>query len=110
MENTIGEQENKKAFVGGHDSPVQVGSNGGANITEPSLIKTEQEYNVGQVGYHGGVTPIISTYSADMTNSDTNTLDTTASEENLSAKYKNPNVKQDTSQMPPNASGQERSI
>ncbi len=108
-ENTIGEYADKKAFVGQHDSPVVTGSNGGANITQPSLNDAEQEYIVGQVGYHGGVTPIITTMTADTTNSGTD-LNITASEQNLSAKYKNPNVKQDTSQMPPNASGQERSI
>ena len=106
--NIVGEFENKKAFVGQHDSAVRVGSNGGANISQPSL-DAEQEYNVGRVGYHNGGTTIISTMTADTTNSDTNTLDTTASEENRSAKYKYPNVSQDTSQMPP-SNGEEPRI
>lgn len=78
-------------------------------IKSPSLADAEQEYNVGKVGYHNGVSTIIPVSTPDMTNSDTNTLDTTASEKNLSAKYKYPNVKQDTSEMPP-SNGQEPSI
>lgn len=109
MENTIGELGTKKSFVGKHDSPVRTGSNGGANITEPSLASAEQEYSVGKVSYHSGVSPIISTTTADTTNSDTNTLDTTASDKNLSAKFKYPNVSQSTSPMPP-SNGQEPSI
>lgn len=107
MENTIGEKENKTAFVGQHDSPVR-GGNGGANIGSPSL-NGEQEYNVGRVVYHTGDTTIISTTSADITNSSTNTLDTTASEENRSARFKYPRVSQSTSEMPP-SNGQEPRI
>ncbi len=108
MENTIGEYGDKKAFVGGHDSPVQVSSTGGANITQPTM-DNEEEYNVGVVGYHGGVTPNIGTYTADTTNSGTD-LNISASEENLSAKYKYPNVRQNTSQMPAEPQGDEPSI
>lgn len=108
-ENTIGEYADKKAFVGGHDSPVAYSSSQSPDITQPSLQDAEQEYQVGQVGYHNGVTPIIATMTADTTNVGTD-LNISNSEENLSAKYKYPTVKQDTSQMPPNASGQERSI
>lgn len=43
--------------------------------------------------YKEGETVIIATKSADMTNSSTN-INQTASGENLSAKFKNPNVKQ----------------
>lgn len=99
-ENTIGEFGDKKAFVGGHDSPVH-GTSGGANITEPSLADAEQEYVVGKVEYHSGVSDLISTQSADTTNSDTNTLDTTASTADLAGKYEYPNVRQNTSEMPP---------
>lgn len=108
-ENTIGEYGEKKSFVGQHDSPVSYDKSRSPDITQPSLADAEQEYIVGQVGYHNGVTTIIPVSTPDMTNSDTNTLDTTASEANLSAKYKNPNVKQDTSQMPP-SNGQEPRI
>lgn len=45
------------------------------------------------VQYHAGESRIISTMSADMTNSDTN-LNVTNSEENRSAKFKNPQNKQ----------------
>lgn len=100
-------KEVKQAYEVGE--PYQTNSYGGANIDQPSLSEAEQEYNVGKVGYHNGVSTNISTMTADTTNSDTNTLDTTASEENRSAKYKNPNVKQDTSQMPP-SNGQEPRI
>lgn len=105
-QNIIGEFKDKTAFVGEHHNPVQVGTNSGANISQPSL-DGEQEYNVGRVAYHNGVSNIISTMSADTTNSDTNTLDTTASDENRSAKWKTGS--QDQSQLPPN-NGEERRI
>lgn len=107
-QNIIGEFEEKSSFVGQHDSPVRIGSNGGANITQPSL-DAEQEYNVGRAAYHNGVSDNISTHTADTTNADTNTYDTTASEENLSAKWKYPRVSDSPSQMPP-SNGEERRI
>lgn len=74
MENTIGESADKKAFVGQHDSPVRVGSNGGANISEPSL-DTKSSYIVGNPSYKNGGTDLIGTKTADTKNSDT-TLNT----------------------------------
>jgi len=50
------------------------------------------------VSYHDGETTIISTKSADVTGSDTN-LNTIASTKNLSAKFKNPQNKQDPAIM-----------
>ncbi len=108
MENTIGEYADKKAFVGQHDSPVQVGSNSGANISSPTL-DAEEDYNVGTVSYHTGGTAIISTMTADTTNSGTD-LNITNSEENLSAKFKYPRVSQNTSQMPSEPAGDEPNI
>lgn len=99
-------KEVKQAYTVGE--PYETNSYGGANITEPSLGDAEREYEVGAVGYHGGVSPIITTYSADTNNSDTS-LNVGASEENLSAKYKYPRVSQNTSQMPP-SNGQEPTI
>jgi len=99
MENTVGEMENKKSFVGGYDSPIRTG--GGVNyITSKDLNDPEEMYQVGTAQFAPSGTTIISTKTADTKNSDANTLDTTASSANLSAKYKYPNVSQSTSQMP----------
>ena len=56
-------------------------------IIQPSLNSKNTGGNVGQPEY-AGTTTIISTKSADMTNSTTD-LNGTYSSENLSAKYKN---------------------
>jgi hypothetical protein len=72
-------------------------------------LDAEESYKVGVVGYNDGTT-IIPVSTPDMTNSSTNTLDTTASSENLSAKYKYPNVHQSTSQMPAEPNGDEPNI
>jgi len=56
-------------------------------ITQPSLDTKNTGGNVGQPEY-AGTTTIISTKSADMTNSTTD-LNGTYSSENLSAKWKN---------------------
>ncbi len=76
-------------------------------ITIPSL-DAEEMYKVGTIGYQNGGTTIISTKTADTTNSDVNTLDTIANGVNQSAKWKTRT--QSTSQMPGEPSGDEPSI
>ena len=67
--------------------------------TKPDLKAKKPAEVIGTVGYHDGVSEIIGTKSADTTNASANTLDTTASDENRSAKFKNPRVRQDTGLM-----------
>ncbi len=62
------------------------------NITKPGL-RTKDAVIIPSPGYQDGTT-IISTQTADMTNSETD-LNQTASSENQSAKYKYPRVRQD---------------
>ena len=67
-----------------------VGPAGIAPITQPSLNAMKPMGNgINAPVYHDGETTIIATKSADMTNYDT-TLNISASTENRSAKYKNP--------------------
>ena len=66
------------------------------NITQPALNTKDTGGVVGQPVYFDGVANIIGTSSAPTTNSDTN-LNQTSSDENLSAKYKNPSVSVDAS-------------
>lgn len=99
-------KEVKEAYTVG--TPMRVSTTGGANITTPSM-DTEEMYQVGNVGYMNGGTTIISTKTADMTNSDTN-LNVTPNEVNQSAKYKYPNVKQSTSMMPSEPLGDQPNI
>ena len=68
-------------------------------ITKPNL-EAKGMYEVGTVKYAPDGTTIIPVSTPDMKNSDVNTLDTTASSENLSAKYKYPNVSQSKVPMP----------
>ena len=62
-------------------------------ITKPSLDSKPTAGVVGTPTYQDATT-LISTKSADMTNSDTD-LNITASNENLSAKFKYPRVSED---------------
>jgi len=65
------------------------------NITQPSLDTKKPVGNgVTAPAYDNSVANIIATKTADMRNTGTN-LNQTASNENLSAKFKNPRVKQD---------------
>lgn len=94
-------KEVKEAYTVG--TPTQ--SNGGANyITSRDLNDPEEMYQVGTASFAQGGTTIISTKSADTRNSDTN-LNVDNSEINQSAKYKYPNVRQNTSQMPKESGG-----
>ena len=98
MENTVGEMENKKSFVGGYDSPIRTG--GGVNyITSKDLNDPEEMYQVGTPVFDSGVDQYIAGGDKDTTNSSTD-LNQSYDQTNRSAKYKNPNVKQSTSQMP----------
>jgi hypothetical protein len=71
-------------------------------------LDAEEMYIVGTPSFQDGTT-IIPNVTPDMTNSDTD-LNITASEENLSAKYKYPSVSQSTSQVPAEPNGDEPSI
>jgi hypothetical protein len=72
-------------------------------ITQPNLDTKKPVGNgINAPVYENGVANIISTKSADMTNSSTN-INQTASSENLSAKFKNPSAKADVA---PEAQGQ----
>ncbi len=98
-------KEVKEAYVVG--TPTQ--TNGGAGyITTPSL-DAEEMYIVRNVGYQNGGTDIIATKTADTTNSGTN-LNVMPNGVNQSAKYKYPNVRQDTSRMPSEPAGDEPNI
>ena len=66
--------------------------------TKPDLKAKKPAEVIGTVGYHDGVSEIVGTKSADMTNSST-TLNTSASNENRSKRFKNPQVTQDTGLM-----------
>ncbi len=62
--------------------------------TQPDLdTKSPVGNGINKPVYKNGVEELISTKSADMTNASTN-INQSASEENLSAKFKNPQVKQ----------------
>jgi hypothetical protein len=63
-------------------------------ITKPTLDAKDTAGVVGKPEYAPEVTNIIATKSADMKNTATD-LNQTASTENLSAKWKNPQVKQE---------------
>ncbi len=92
MENIIGEFAEKKSFLGLDEHPPM--ATGTTNATQPDL-QARQPVGNGVTGavYHGGETMNASVRGADTTNS-TTTLNTTASEENRSKKFKNPQVKQ----------------
>lgn len=63
-------------------------------MIEKPTLKTKDAVQVDSPVYKAGVSELISTHSADTTNSSTN-LNQTASQEDLSAKFKYPNVKQE---------------
>jgi hypothetical protein len=90
MENTIGETAEKKAFVGQHDSPVRVGADKTQDIRETPLESKDTAGKVGKPVFADHTLNATGTYK---TNTDTN-LNITASEENRSAQFKNPRVKQ----------------
>jgi len=65
-------------------------------ITKPTLDTKKPVGNgITAPVYKNGETVLIATKSADMTNSDSTTINSSYDQANLSAKFKNPRVKQD---------------
>jgi hypothetical protein len=77
----------------------EVGQAPGDFATQPDLKAMKPlGHGISGVGYKNGVDELAKTKSADMTNS-SSTLNITASNENLSAKFKYPQAHQDTGIM-----------
>ena len=92
------EHQNDTSSYTGFDKVGQTG--GGANyISSKDLNDPEEMYQVGTPVFDSGVDQYIAGGDKDTTNSSTD-LNQSYDQTNRSAKYKNPNVKQSTSQMP----------
>jgi len=94
------------SYTGLNLEPKRTGG-GATYITTPGL-DAEEMYQVGTAGYQSGGTTIISTKSADTTNSDANSLPNDYDHTDRSAKWQA--RQQSTSQMPSEPSGDEPSI